>query len=176
VKRIVVTGPAGAGKSRLARVIGDAHDIEVVHLDTLFWQPGWVQTPTAEFEAEQRHELERDAWIVDAQYDDMIPEWLDAAELLVFLDASPLRCLWHVSRRRLNGHDGPDVPAESEPAPVHRALSKFARAQWHYRTTVRPALLADLAHRRARQQVLVLRTGAETQRFMAHLSPRGEPF
>lgn len=176
MKRIAVTGPAGAGKSRLARVIGHAFGIEVVHLDTLFWQPGWVQTPTAEFEANQRRELERDTWIVDAQYDDMIPEWLDAAELLVFLDASPLRCLWRVSRRRLNGHEGPDVPAASERAPVHRALANFARAQRHYRKAVRPALLTDLARRRTHQGVVVLRTGADARRFMAHLSPRGEPF
>ena len=102
VKRIAVTGPAGAGKSRLARDLGAAYGIEVLHLDTLFWKPGWVQTPAAEFEALQRRELERDSWIVDAQYDDMIPDWLDAADAVVFVDASPLRCLWRVSRRRLD--------------------------------------------------------------------------
>lgn len=176
VKRIAVTGPAGAGKSRLARDLGAAYGIEVLHLDTLFWKPGWVQTPAAEFEAMQRRELERDSWIVDAQYDDMIPDWFDSAEAVVFVDASPLRCLWRVSRRRLDGDGGPDIPAESEPAPVHRALAKFVRLQWNYRRTVRPELLADLVRRRTRQRVVVLRTGGEARRFMAHLPHWGEPF
>lgn len=103
MKRIAVTGPAGAGKSRLARELGDAYGIDVLHLDTLFWKPGWVRTPQAEFEAMQRRELERESWIVDAQYDDMIPDWFDAADAVVFVDASPLRCLWRVSRRRQIG-------------------------------------------------------------------------
>jgi hypothetical protein len=176
VIRIAVTGPAGAGKSRLARALGNAYGIEVLHLDALFWKPGWVHTLPEDWDAMQRRELERDSWIVDAQYDDMIPDWFDAAGAVVFVDASPLRCLWRVSRRRLEADGGPDVPPGSEPAPVHRALAKFARGQWHYRKTVRPVLLADLARRRSRQRVVVLRTGGESRRFMAHLPPRGESF
>lgn len=176
MKRIAVTGPAGAGKSRLARNLGDAFEIEVLHLDSLFWKPGWVPTPTAEWEAMQRRELARDSWIVDAQYDDMIPDWLDAADAVVFVDASPLRCLWRASRRRLDGNHGPHVPAGSEPAAVHHALAKFARLQWHYRRTVRPNLVADLSRRQSRQRVVVIRTGGEGRRFMAHLPHSGESF
>ncbi len=175
VKRIAVTGPAGAGKSRLSREIGAAWGIDVLHLDTLFWKPGWVETPAAEWEAAQRRELERDSWIVDAQYDDMIPEWLDSADLVVVMDASPLRCLWRVSRRRLDGNGGPDAPAGSKPGPVHRSLAHFTRGQWHYRRTVRPKLLANLAPRRRQQRVVVLRTADDAQRFVAHLLHRGEP-
>ena len=35
-ERIVVTGPAGAGKSQLANELGARLGIRVVHLDTLF--------------------------------------------------------------------------------------------------------------------------------------------
>lgn len=173
MKRIAVTGPAGAGKSRLAREIGAAYGIDVLHLDALFWRPGWVETPAADWEALQRRELARDSWIVDAQFDDMIPDWFDAADLVVLVDASPLRCLWRVSRRRLDGRGGPDVPPGSEPAPVHRALANFTRGQWHYRRTVRPKLLAELAPRRGRQGIVVLRAGEEARRFLAHLRRRG---
>ena len=174
MKRIAVTGPAGAGKSRLARDLGDAYGIEVLHLDTMFWKPGWVLTPPEEWEAVQRRELERDSWIVDAQYDDMIPGWFDGADAVVFIDASPLRCLWRVSRRRIDGNGGPDVPAGSEPAPFHRALAKFIRGQWRYRRTIRPELLADLARRRTRQRIVVLRTEEEGRSLMAHLPQPGE--
>ena len=67
MKRIVVTGPAGAGKSELSSRLGERLGIRVVHLDTLFWKPGWVATPAAEFEALQRRELEAPEWIVDSQ-------------------------------------------------------------------------------------------------------------
>jgi adenylate kinase family enzyme len=174
VQRIAITGPAGAGKSRLAREIGAAYGIEVLHLDTLFWKPGWVETPPTEWEAIQRRELERDSWIVDAQYEDMLPDWFDAADLVVVVDPSTLGCLWRVSRRRLDRQDGPDVPAGSEPAPVHRSLATFTRDRWHYRRTVRPKLLAKLASRHNGQRVVVLRSGGAARRFMAHLPRHGE--
>jgi adenylate kinase family enzyme len=173
VKRIAVTGPAGAGKSQLARHMGDAYGIDVLHLDTLFWRPGWVETPADEWEAVQRRELERDSWIVDAQFDDMLPDWFDAADLVVVVDASPLVCFWRASRRRIDGRDNPATPAGSEPRPFYRALAHFTHVQWDYRRRVRPRLLASLA-RRSRTRVVVLRSTGDTRHFMAHLAHRGE--
>jgi adenylate kinase family enzyme len=157
VKRIAVTGPSGAGKSRLARELGDAFAIQVLHLDTLSWRPGWVKRPKADFEELQRRELEQESWIVDGQPDGMLPDWFDAADTIIFVDASPLQCLWRAGRRRLAGEAGPHVPAGSKPGPLHRSVLKFARWQWHYRWKVRPRLLAELEGRRETQRVVVLR-------------------
>jgi adenylate kinase family enzyme len=157
VKRILVTGPVGAGKSRLARELGSLLGIRVLHLDTLFWRPGWVATPPHEFEALQRRELAAESWIVDAQFDDMLGDWLQAADTVVFVDAPLLRCLWRVSRRRLNRNAGVGTPAGGEPAPAHRALLKFARNQWRYRRFVRGTILAQLARERDGRRVVVLR-------------------
>ena len=41
-KRILILGCGGAGKSTLARRLGAATGLPVVHLDGLYWQPGWV--------------------------------------------------------------------------------------------------------------------------------------
>ena len=65
----------------------------MLHLDTLFWKPGWVPTPPDEWEAVQRRELASPAWIADAQYDDILPDWVEEADTVVFLDVSPLVCL-----------------------------------------------------------------------------------
>lgn len=173
MNRIAVTGPAGAGKSRLAGELGDAYGIEVLHLDTLFWKPGWVPTPPAEFEAMQRRELERGSWIVDAQYDDMLPEWVEAADTVVFVDASPLRCLWRVSRRRLDRDAHAGTPAGTEPGALHRALLKFLRNQWRYRTRVRRELLAELARERDGRQVVVVRRESDAAAFLDSPSAAG---
>jgi len=169
VKRIVVTGPAGAGKSELASRLGERLGIPVVHLDTLFWKPGWVATPPTEWEALQRRELTAPEWIVDSQVDDMLPEWLDTADTVVFVDASPLRCLWRVARRRRNREASVGVPAQTEPGPVHRALLKFARNQWRYRTAVRADLLAELARERDRRRVVTVRSREDAAAFLDSL-------
>jgi adenylate kinase family enzyme len=157
VKRIVVTGPAGAGKSELARELGLRLGIPVTHLDALYWGPGWTPTPTDEWEARQRRTLAREAWIVDSQYDDMLPDWVRAADTVVFVDASPLRCLSRVTRRRLNRDGSAGVPAGTQPSSFHRSLGKFVRNQWRYRRRVRPELLAELSRQRNGRTAVVVR-------------------
>lgn len=169
MRRIAVTGPAGAGKSYLAVELGSVLGLPVIHLDTLYWKPGWVRTPEAEWVETQRRALAGESWIVDAQYDDMLPDWFEAADTIVFVDASPLQCLWRVSRRRLDARPARGAPAGSEPAPAHRALSKFLRNQWTYRRTVRPELLAELERRRRGQRVVVVRRGADLRNLLASI-------
>jgi adenylate kinase family enzyme len=167
MRRIVVIGPAGAGKSRLARTLAEATGIEVIHLDALFWQPGWVPTPEAEWEAIQRRELERDTWIVEGLHEPTVHLWLDAADTVVLFDTSPLASLWRVTRRRLlRSEPGPDIPAGCEPAPFHRAAMKFARYLWEYRRRTRAELFAELEKPRPGRRVVVVRRERDLQAFL----------
>ncbi len=45
MRRVLIIGSGGAGKSRLSVRLGEALGIPVLHLDALFWKPGWVMTP-----------------------------------------------------------------------------------------------------------------------------------
>jgi adenylate kinase family enzyme len=40
MKRVLIIGSGGAGKSTLARTLGERLGIEVIHLDVHFWKPG----------------------------------------------------------------------------------------------------------------------------------------
>ncbi len=48
MKKIVIIGSAGAGKSTLARELGKILGIEVVHLDLYFWRSDWHEIPRNE--------------------------------------------------------------------------------------------------------------------------------
>ncbi|MGH3080498.1 MAG: hypothetical protein ACRDNH_05105 [Gaiellaceae bacterium] len=173
MRKIAVVGPVGAGKSHLASELGKLLGIRVLHLDALFWGPGWVATPPDEWEARQRRELAADSWIAEAQFDDVLPEWFREADTVVFVDASTLRCFWHVARRRLNRQAGVGTPAGSEPGPSHRALAKFIRNQWRYRRSVRKQLLAELARKQEGRQVVVVRRRYDAAAFLSGVdSPR----
>lgn len=166
VRRIAVVGPVGAGKSSLARELGELLGIRVLHLDAIYWRPGWVPTPAGDWEALQRQELASDPWIAEAQFDDVLPDWFRQADTVVFVDASPLRCLWRVGRRRLNRQAGVGTPTGTQPAPIHRSLLTFVRNQWRYRKTVRPELLAELARDRDGRQVVVVRRSSDLVAFL----------
>ena len=168
MKRILVTGPVGAGKSRLAQELGRVLGIRVVHIDELFWRPGWVATPPDEFDAAQRRERGARSWIVDGQFDDMDGGWLEAADTVVFIDASVLRCLWRVTRRRLGGN-GVGTPSGPRGG-AHRALAKFVRNQWRYRRKVRAEIIEELDGER---RVVVLRRPADAQAFLRSVDSAG---
>ena len=169
MRHVAILGPAGAGKSWLARELAVASELPVVHLDRLYWKPGWVPTPEPEWEALQRREVERESWIADGLQEGRVGmphHWLDAADTIVFIDASPLSCVWRVIRRRLDSQAGPEMPADCKPAPFYRAFPRFLRLLLLYRRTVRADVLAELARREHRQQVAVLRGGYDVRTFL----------
>lgn len=170
VRHIAILGPPGAGKSWLARELAVALELPVVHLDGLFWRPGWVPAPAHEWQAIQRREVGRESWIADGlQEEKAMPHlWLDAADTIVFLDASPFACIWRIARRRLHSTPGPEMPEDCEPAPFYRAFPKVLRYLWLYRKNVRAQVLAELARRRHAQRVAVLRGDDDVRAFLAN--------
>jgi adenylate kinase family enzyme len=51
MKKILIIGSGGAGKSTLARELGNILGLEVIHLDTCYLNSGWVETPKAEWQS-----------------------------------------------------------------------------------------------------------------------------
>jgi len=168
MKRVAVIGPGGAGKSHIASQLGESLGARVVELDRLFWRPGWVETPAPEWEELQRRELSREPWVVEGLHADTMHLWLEAADMIVFLDVSPLLATWRVSRRRLSGDDRSTAPAGCEPAPAYRALIKFLLYQLEYRRKIRPEILRIL-DRRGDAEVAVLRTPEEIDAFLGRV-------
>ena len=177
MQRITILGPAGAGKSRLGRQLAELLGLPVIHLDRLYWKPGWVAPPASEWQAVQLRELERDSWIADGIQEGRIDAnlWLDAADTIVFMDVSPLTSVWRVTRRRLDSADGPEMPADCKPAPFYRAFPRFLQFLWAYRRVVRPEVLADLARREQHQRVAILRSEEDVLRFLASVKAQRAP-
>jgi adenylate kinase family enzyme len=87
-KRIVILGPCGAGKSTLARRIGERLGLPVVHLDRFFWNPGWVKTEESTFRARVEEAVEADTWVMDGNYTSPAPinHRLSRAHAVIWLD------------------------------------------------------------------------------------------
>ncbi|MGH2549862.1 MAG: hypothetical protein ACRDHN_10755, partial [Thermomicrobiales bacterium] len=101
IKRISVLGPAGSGKSTLARQLESELGIEAVHLDSLYWMPGWKKRPGDDFRHLVHEVAIRDAWVIDGDYSRTLEERLDRSHLVVFIDASRFRCAYRIVKRRI---------------------------------------------------------------------------
>ena len=111
MERVLIIGCGGAGKSTLARALGEKTGLPVVHLDKLFWKPGWVETPREEFDRILRREMAQPRWIMDGNYHRTLPERIGYCDTVIYLDFNRFTCLLGVARRVITtyGHVRPDM-------------------------------------------------------------------
>ena len=96
MKRVVILGRGAAGKSTLARQLGEMTGLPVTELDKLFWQSGLAPTQRAEWTELQEQLAQKDSWILDGDLGpyDVVEVRLRAADTVVLLDFGLLRCSW----------------------------------------------------------------------------------
>ena len=104
MERIMIIGCGGAGKSTLARQLGAKLNLPVVHLDKLFWRPGWEHISREEFDRHHREALAQEKWIIDGNYDRTMGERAKYCDTIIYLDFSRAACLMGVAKRVLTSY------------------------------------------------------------------------
>lgn len=103
MKRIMVVGCPGSGKSTVAIRIAQKLDLPVVHLDKIHYAPGWQERTKAEKKRLATRVEQADRWVIDGNLSAAYPHRLSRADCCVWLDI-PLRIrLWRVLKQRLSG-------------------------------------------------------------------------
>lgn len=132
MQRIVILGNAGSGKSTLARSLSKRLSLPVVHLDTLFWEPGWIEPDAVEFRERVRDALTTDAWICEGNYARRTFDLrLPSADLVIWLDTPRLTCLTRVIVRGVLNRPRPDLPAGCNEK-LDRAFLAFLKFVWRF--------------------------------------------
>ena len=93
MERIII-GCGGAGKSTLARQLGEKLGIPVVHLDQIWWEPGnWQHLEQTEFDERLKAELEKPRWILDGNFNRTLELRLETCDTVIYLDMNRFVCL-----------------------------------------------------------------------------------
>ena len=105
MRRVVVFGTTGSGKSWLAERLAARHGLRLIELDALFWGKDWQPAPLELFRHRVEREIRDGDWIVVGNYGQVRDLTWRAADTLVWLDLPfPLvmgRLLWRTMRRSL---------------------------------------------------------------------------
>lgn len=149
MKRVVILGRGASGKSTLARRLGEITGLPVIEVDKIFWQPGLIAMPREQWVAMQEKIVAGDRWIIDGDLGpyDAVAVRLRAADTILFLDFSLVRCAWRAIRRS-------------------RERADFWRWLLAHRYQCRPILMAAIAKHAPNAVLHVFRNSNALSRFV----------
>lgn len=99
MKRIMVIGNIGAGKSTFAKALHDLTKIDIYHLDKFFFQTRTEITPQGEWVEFVSNLSLNDSWIIDGNYPNTLLIRAKRADCVFLLDPPIIICYFNVIKR-----------------------------------------------------------------------------
>ena len=100
MKKIIVIGCPGSGKSTFSRELHKKTNIPLYHLDMLFWNADKTTVEKSVFLERLKELLDKDEWILDGNFNSTMELRMSSCDTVIFLDFSPEICLDGVRSRR----------------------------------------------------------------------------
>ncbi len=175
IKKILIIGSGGAGKSTLAAELGGILGLAVIHLDAHFWNPGWVPTARPQWIETVEKLKSRDAWIMDGHYGSTLEMRLEAADAVIFLDFPKLICVWRAIKRRFQSSGGsrPDMGPGCSERFLDGEFLKFLLLIWGFPRAESPSVVRELRGCSDTKRIIVLRGPKDVRRFIDEVRVRG---
>jgi adenylate kinase family enzyme len=171
MKKIIVIGSSGAGKTYFSKRLSRILSIELVHIDRVYWGAGWSEPAKDDWKSTLADLLARDSWIIDGNYTGTLDMRLAACDTVIFLDIRRTLCTWRVIRRTLRFYrrNRPDMADGC----VERFDLPFLGFIWNYPKKTRPKILSLIEAHRDSADLIHLRSPREVRQFIHDLERRG---
>jgi adenylate kinase family enzyme len=165
MKKVVLLGNAGGGKSTLGAKLSARTGIPLYSVDLLQWKPGGVAVPDEEFERTHDEIITRDSWIVDGF--GTFPTYLrrlEAADTIILIDHAIWRHYCRTARRNFSSVFR--TPAGfPEKTPLVRQTFKIAKFMWWVHRNFTPTNRKMIERYAPTKRVFHLRSPKEIKAF-----------
>src|SRR5262245_32584770 len=104
MRRVLVVGCAGAGKTTFSRRLAAMLKLPVVHLDRHFWRPQWQLPDMQEWRETLTTLAAGPEWIMDGNYSGTFDLRMPRADTVIWLDFSRMICMRRVLLRIVKGY------------------------------------------------------------------------
>ena len=108
MKKVIVIGCPGSGKSTVSRALHNKTGIPLYHLDMMYWNADKTTVEKSIFLERLSGVLEKDEWIIDGNYGSTMELRMAACDTVIFLDYPMDICLDGIKERR--GKPRNDLP------------------------------------------------------------------
>lgn len=108
MKKVIIIGCPGSGKSTFARSLSAKTGLPVYYLDMIYHKPDRTTVTREEFDEKLLEIISKDQWIIDGNYMRTMPVRVDNADTIFWLDYPEEVCLQGIEERF--GKPRPDMP------------------------------------------------------------------
>jgi adenylate kinase family enzyme len=168
MKRILVIGSSGAGKSTFARRLHEATGLKLIHLDKIHWKPNWTEPSKDEWRKILENAIKDKEWIMDGNFGGTMEMRLGACDTAIFLDMPRVICVYRILKRIIiyRKENRPDMAEGCN----ERFDWKFIKWVWNYPTRSKPKVEELLKRFESEKTVIQLKSKQDIENFFVNYS------
>ena len=161
MKKILIIGCLGSGKSTFARALGEITGIELFHLDMMFWNPDKTTVSKEVFRQRVADAMAKESWIIDGNFASTMAWRMEHCDTVIFLDYPAQLCLDGVRARM--GKARSDMPwvETAEDGEFMEFIEKFANQN-------RPQIL-ELLEKHTEKDIFIFENREEAEAFLSRI-------
>ena len=158
MKKIIVIGCPGSGKSTVSRALHNKTGIPLYHLDMMYWNADKTTVEKSVFLERLSAVLEKNEWIIDGNYGSTMELRMAACDTVIFLDYPLDVCLGGIRERR--GKPRSDMPwIETEED------SEFIEFIKNYNEQQKPKVI-ELIKKYSDKNIIIFKSREEVDAFL----------
>ena len=162
MKRIIVIGCPGSGKTTFARKLSEVTRLPIYHLDAIWHKPDKTHIPREEFDLRQEEIFSTEAWIIDGNYRRTVEMRVRACDTVILFDLPTDVCLEGAMARV--GKTRVDMPwAERELDP------RFKEEIEGFAERVLPEIYEILERYKNDKKIIIFKSRDEADEFLKAL-------
>ena len=160
MKKIMVIGCPGSGKSTFSKALHTRTGIPLFHLDMLYWNPDRTTVDKTVFYQRLSEIVKKSEWIIDGNYKSTIELRMKLCDTVIFLDYPLDICLNGVKERC--GTKRSDMPWVEKDGEIDTEFIDFIK---NYNTQCKPKIL-ELIDKYSDKNVYVFSDRKEADAFL----------
>lgn len=167
MKRVLVVGSPGSGKSTFSKKLGKKTNLTIIHLDYYHLQSEHNYPANTELWNARVNELIKpDKWIMDGNYGATYPERFELADTIVFLDIPRRICLYRILRRYFyyQNRNRDEMPEDWK----ERLDFKFLKYVWFFNKQSKPKILRHIRENK-NKNVLIFKKSKQIDDYLSNI-------
>ncbi len=104
MKKIILIGCPGSGKTTFGKALSEKTGLPIVHLDKISHIDNWEIIEKSEFDKRLQGELQKEEWIIDGNYNRTIKHRLRYCDTVFYFDLPTAVCLYSAAKRTIENY------------------------------------------------------------------------